>query len=81
VRHSAANRGAEERIFAEADAHGVSQLTVNNTCYGRLLQEPGIAVADCYRYSLEQPAVRAGDDGIRAPPCSLMLVPLVPALE
>jgi len=37
-------------------------MTFNNTCYGRLLTPcgglPPPAAADCYRYSLAQPAVR-----------------------
>jgi aryl-alcohol dehydrogenase-like predicted oxidoreductase len=62
VRHSAAHRGAEERVFPRAAELGASVMTFNNTCYGRLLapcgehRPPG--AADCNRYSLAQPAVR-----------------------
>jgi aryl-alcohol dehydrogenase-like predicted oxidoreductase len=63
VRHSAAHRGAEERILPRAAALGVGLLTFNNTCYGRLLQARGGAPppqpADCYRYTLAQPGVTA----------------------
>ena len=42
---------------------GTGLLTFNNTCYGRLLQPKGDALAprpsDCYRYSLAQPGVTA----------------------
>ena len=41
---------------------GVSVVTFNNTCYGRLLRpREGRAptAADCYRYSLLQPGVTA----------------------
>jgi aryl-alcohol dehydrogenase-like predicted oxidoreductase len=62
VRHSAAHRGAEERVFARAAERGVSVITFNNTCYGRLLESyagmPPPRASDCYRYTLEQPAVR-----------------------
>jgi aryl-alcohol dehydrogenase-like predicted oxidoreductase len=63
VRHNAAHRGAEAEVFPAAAAKGVSLLTFNATCYGRLLRpfddmEPPSA-ADCLRYSLEQPAVAA----------------------
>src|SRR5262249_22243608 len=63
VRHSAAHRGAEERIFPRALERGTSLITFSNTCYGRLLEpyagmEPPTA-ADCYRYTLMQPGVRA----------------------
>jgi diketogulonate reductase-like aldo/keto reductase len=61
VRHSAAHRGAEERVFPRAAELGTSVITFNNTCYGRLLEprdgQPAPAAADCYRYSLAQPAV------------------------
>jgi aryl-alcohol dehydrogenase-like predicted oxidoreductase/HEAT repeat protein len=61
VRHSAAHRGAEERVFARAAELGVRVITFNNTCYGRLLEPfAGMApprASDCYRYTLEQPAV------------------------
>jgi hypothetical protein len=63
VRHSAAHRGAEERIFPRAAELGVGLLTFNNTCYGRLLQARGDTPpprpADCYRYSLAQAGVTA----------------------
>jgi hypothetical protein len=62
VRHSAAHRGAEEHVFRCAAELGVSVITFNNTCYGRLLEPyagmPAPGTADCYRYTLEQPAVR-----------------------
>jgi hypothetical protein len=62
VRHSAAHRGAEERIFPRAAELGASLITFNNTCYGRLLEPreggPAPSAADCYRFSLMQPAVR-----------------------
>jgi hypothetical protein len=60
IRHSAAHRGAEEKVFPAALRRGTSILTFNNTCYGRLLK--GVEspdAADCYRYSLEQPGVTA----------------------
>jgi aryl-alcohol dehydrogenase-like predicted oxidoreductase len=63
VRHSAAHRGAEERILPRAAALGTGLITFNNTCYGRLLQAradaPPPRPADCYRYSLAQPGVTA----------------------
>lgn len=63
VRHSAAHRGAEAHIFPRALELGTSILTFNATCYGRLLKPHGVGppptAADCYRYTLEQPAVRA----------------------
>jgi aryl-alcohol dehydrogenase-like predicted oxidoreductase len=63
VRHSAAHRGAERDVFPCAASHGTSVITFSNTCYGRLLQpRPGLeppSAADCYRYTLEQPAVSA----------------------
>jgi HEAT repeat protein len=62
VRHSAAHRGAEERVFPHAAELGTSLITFNNTCYGRLLEprdgHPAPDAADCYRFSLSQPAVR-----------------------
>jgi aryl-alcohol dehydrogenase-like predicted oxidoreductase len=62
VRHSAAHRGAEGQVFPRALELGTSIITFNNTCYGRLLQpggQPPPAAADCYRYTLAQPAVTA----------------------
>ncbi len=63
VRHSAAHRGAEEAIFPRAAQRGTSLITFSNTCYGRLLEpQDGRAppdAADCYRYTLMQPGVRA----------------------
>jgi HEAT repeat protein len=63
VRHSAAHRGAEEQIFPRSRQLGTSIITFNNTCYGRLLQPGGDlplpGAADCYRYTLAQPAVTA----------------------
>jgi aryl-alcohol dehydrogenase-like predicted oxidoreductase len=63
VRHSAAHRGAEEWVFPRAVERGTSLITFSNTCYGRLLEpRDGMAppsAADCYRYSLMQPGVRA----------------------
>jgi HEAT repeat protein len=62
VRHSAAHRGAEGRVIPRAAELGTSLITFNNTCYGRLLEprdgRPAPAAADCYRFSLAQPAVR-----------------------
>lgn len=62
VRHSAAHRGAEQQIFPLAVERGVSVITFNNTCYGRLLEPrgglPAVRPSDCYRYTLMQPAVR-----------------------
>jgi hypothetical protein len=62
VRHSAAHRGAEGRVFPAAAARGAGLITFNNTCYGRLLAPHGGAAppsaADCYRYTLAQPGVR-----------------------
>lgn len=63
VRHNAAHRGAEKEIFPRAAQQGTSLITFSNTCYGRLLQphngmSPPTA-ADCYRYALMQPGVRA----------------------
>jgi aryl-alcohol dehydrogenase-like predicted oxidoreductase len=63
VRHSAAHRGAEQQIFPRAAELGASLITFSNTCYGRLLEprdgwSPPSA-ADCYRYTLMQPGVRA----------------------
>jgi hypothetical protein len=63
VRHSAAHRGAEEAVLPRAREAGRGLITFNNTCYGRLLRPRlGLAApgaADCYRYSLAQPAVAA----------------------
>jgi hypothetical protein len=63
VRHSAAHRGAEREIFPRAAELGVSLITFSNTCYGRLLEprdgRPAPSAADCYRYTLTQPGVRA----------------------
>jgi hypothetical protein len=63
VRHSAAHRGAEKEVFPRAAERGASLITFSNTCYGRLLQpHGGLAppmAADCYRYALAQPGVRA----------------------
>jgi len=62
VRHSAAHRGAEDRVFRRAAELDVSIITFNNTCYGRLLEPYGgmaaPGAADCYSYTLEQPSVR-----------------------
>jgi aryl-alcohol dehydrogenase-like predicted oxidoreductase len=62
VRHSAAHRGAEEKVFPRAAEIGTSLITFNNTCYGRLLQSwadrPAVTAADCSRYTLAQPGVR-----------------------
>jgi hypothetical protein len=63
VRHSAAHRGAEAAVLPRAAELGVSVLTFNNTCYGRLLQARGTVpppdAGDCYRYTLAQPGVTA----------------------
>jgi HEAT repeat protein/diketogulonate reductase-like aldo/keto reductase len=51
VRHSAAHRGAEQRIFPRAAELGTSLITFNSTCYARLLRpqddarEPAAACA------------------------------------
>jgi hypothetical protein len=63
VRHSAAHRGAESTVFPRCAELGVGVLTFTNLCYGRMLHKTGVALsspvnaADCYRYSLSQPAV------------------------
>jgi aryl-alcohol dehydrogenase-like predicted oxidoreductase len=61
VRHSAAHRGAEQRILPNAIKLGTSIITFNNTCYGRLLEPRGVLpsprASDCYRYTLAQPGV------------------------
>jgi aryl-alcohol dehydrogenase-like predicted oxidoreductase len=63
VRHSAAHRGAEQHVFPRAVERGTSLITFSNTCYGRLLEPQGEwdppDAADCYRYTLMQPGVRA----------------------
>lgn len=63
VRHSAAHRGVEREVCPRAVERGTSLITFSNTCYGRLLQpRDGMApasAADCYRYTLMQPGVRA----------------------
>jgi aryl-alcohol dehydrogenase-like predicted oxidoreductase len=63
VRHSAAHRGAEQEIFPRAVQRGASLITFSNSCYGRLLRPhhemPPPSAADCYRYTLMQPGVRA----------------------
>ncbi len=63
VRHSVAHRGAEEQVFPRAAELGTSLITFSNTCYGRLLEPhaglPPPSAADCYRYTLMQPGVRA----------------------
>jgi aryl-alcohol dehydrogenase-like predicted oxidoreductase len=58
VRHSAAHRGAEQRIFPRAAELGTSLITFNNTCYARLLKRDDAPHAsDFYRYTLSHPAV------------------------
>ena len=64
IRHSAGYRGAEEQIIPTAQASGTSLIAFNSLAYGRLLKpidrldiEPPTP-ADCYRYTLSQPAVR-----------------------
>jgi HEAT repeat protein len=64
TRHSAAHDGAERELLPAAAAAGVGVLGFSALCYGRMLQpssvfESGPAAADCYRYSLSQPAVAA----------------------
>jgi hypothetical protein len=63
VRHSAAHRGAEIEVSPRAAQRRASLITFSNTCYGRLLQaHNGMSpppAADCYRYALMQPGVRA----------------------
>lgn len=65
TRHSAAHPGAESSLFPLCERAGVGLLTFSATSYGRLLRPiPGQpaplirpTAADCYRYSLMQPAV------------------------
>lgn len=65
VRHNAAHRGTEERVFPECQARGTGVLTFSNLCYGRMLQQTPallsrpVTAPDCYRYSLSQPGVHA----------------------
>jgi len=65
VRHNAAHRGAEERVFPECHARGTGVLTFSNLCYGRMLQQTPavlsgpVTAPDCYRYSLSQLGVHA----------------------
>ena len=60
VRHSAAHRNAEQRIFPRAIELGASLITFNNLCYARLLKPRDDApprASDFYRYTLSHPAV------------------------
>jgi aryl-alcohol dehydrogenase-like predicted oxidoreductase len=60
IRHNAAHRGAERQLLPTAEREGVGVLSFSALCYGRMLHPPGgVSAADCYRYSLEQPAVAA----------------------
>ena len=62
VRHSLAHRGAEAAVLPRAVERGTSVITFNNTCYGRLLAPRDVyspTPADCYRYTMAQPAVTA----------------------
>lgn len=64
TRHSAAHDGAEREFLPAAAAAGVGVLGFSALCYGRMLQPSGVfeagpAAADCYRYSLSQPAIAA----------------------
>jgi HEAT repeat protein len=64
TRHSAAHDGAERELLPAAAAAGVGVLGFSALCYGRMLQPSSVfesspAAADCYRYSLSQPAVAA----------------------
>lgn len=64
TRHSAAHDGAERELLPAAEAAGVGVLGFSALCYGRMLRpsavfERGAPAADCYRYSLSQPAVAA----------------------
>jgi hypothetical protein len=64
TRHSAAHDTAERELLPTAAAAGVGVLGFSALCYGRMLQpssvfESGPAAADCYRYSLSQPAISA----------------------
>jgi aryl-alcohol dehydrogenase-like predicted oxidoreductase len=64
TRHSAAHDTAERELLPAAAAAGVGVLGFSALCYGRMLQpssvfESGPAAADCYRYSLSQPAITA----------------------
>ncbi|MDY3554560.1 HEAT repeat domain-containing protein [Gemmata sp. JC717] len=58
VRHSAAHRKAETEVLPFARERGISVLTFNNTCYGRLL-DPSFRPSDCFRYTLNTPGVSA----------------------
>ncbi|MCB9765546.1 MAG: HEAT repeat domain-containing protein [Alphaproteobacteria bacterium] len=65
LRHNGAHRGAEQALFPLAEQQGIPVLSFSALCYGRMLRRPTPAApapptaADCYRYSLMQPAVRA----------------------
>lgn len=63
LRHSAAHPGAERELLPAAERAGTGVLTFSALCYGRLLRPHGAlaipTAADCYRYSLAQPAVAA----------------------
>jgi len=63
VRHNAAHRGAEDKLFPLAKEKDVGIITFNNLIYGRMLRPPHAdapeapTAADCYRYSLKQHGV------------------------
>jgi aryl-alcohol dehydrogenase-like predicted oxidoreductase/HEAT repeat protein len=63
LRHSAAHPGAERELLPAAERAGTGVLTFSALCYGRMLRPHGElsrpTAADCYRYSLAQPAVAA----------------------
>lgn len=64
TRHSAAHDGAERELLPAAAAAGVGVLGFSALCYGRMLDgssvlPSGPSAAECYRYSLSQPAVTA----------------------
>lgn len=64
ARHSAAHRNVERDVLPSAVERDVGIITFSNLCYGRMLEDPleGLwapSPADCYRYSLSHPGVRA----------------------
>jgi diketogulonate reductase-like aldo/keto reductase len=67
LRHSAAHPGAEERLLPLCAERGIGVLGFSALSYGRLLRPaPGDpagerlpTAGECYRYTLEQPAVGA----------------------
>lgn len=65
VRHNAAHRGAEEKLFPLALKHNVGVISFSALCYGRMVKRvPGATIttpkaSECYRYSNTQPGVTA----------------------